>query len=258
MIDEIPNVLACDVGNAAIHLAHVCGEQVAGARTFRTGELSPLGEAISALWREIPEPRKVAAGSVNPAGLKALEAAVADALGEDVLAVGRELPLPIATDLPAPDAVGVDRLCAAAAAFDRLGVACIVADFGTAVTVDCVSDEGVFLGGAILPGVHLAARSLADGTAQLPLVTPCRPDWAYGRDTREAIIGGLVYGLRGALRGLVEAYATRLGHWPLVIATGGDAELICNQAGESDLIQAVVPDLVLRGVAMAYYKSLLK
>jgi len=258
VIDQIPNVLACDVGNVAIHIAHVCGEQVDGMQTFRIGELSGLGAALSALWGGIPEPRRVAVGSVNPAGLKALEAAAADAIGQGVLAVGRDLPLPIATDVSAAESVGVDRLCAAAAAFDRLGVACVVADLGTAVTVDCVSDEGLFLGGAILPGVRLAARSLADGTAQLPLVEPCRPDWAYGRDTREAIIGGLVYGLRGALRGLVEAYATRLGHWPLVVATGGDAELICRQDSESDLIQAIVPDLVLRGVAMAYYKSLAK
>ena len=73
-----------------------------------------------------------------------------------------------------------------------------------------------------------------------------------------AIVGGLVRGARGALRELVEAYATELGHWPIVIATGGDAELVCGKASESELVQAVVPELSLRGVAMAYYRSLLK
>jgi len=152
----------------------------------------------------------------------------------------------------------VDRLCAAVAAFDRLGVPCVVADFGTAITIDCVNAEGVFLGGAILPGLGLSAESLSAGTAQLPRVKLSEPNWVYGKDTEQAIIGGVVYGARGALRGLVEAYATDLGRWPVVILTGGDARWVCQSPSQSDLVQAIVPDLVLRGVAIAYYKTLLK
>jgi type III pantothenate kinase len=84
------------------------------------------------------------------------------------------------------------------------------------------------------------------------------PNWTFGQNTQEAIIGGLVYGAQGALRRLAEAYATQMGAWPLIIATGGDAELVCGNVQEGDLIQAIVPDLSLRGVAMAYYRSLLK
>ena len=74
MIDLIPNVLACDVGNSAIHVAHAQGEDVSAAQTFRLGELSGMGEALARLWEQIPQPRRIAAGSVNPAGLRALEA----------------------------------------------------------------------------------------------------------------------------------------------------------------------------------------
>jgi len=172
--------------------------------------------------------------------------------------VGRDLPLPAATRLPEPRKIGVDRLCAAAAAFDRLGTACVVADFGTAITIDCVDDEGLFLGGAILPGLHMSAGALARDTAQLPVTEPVNPDWVFGRNTQEAIAGGLVFGARGALRELVESYATALGHWPLVIVTGGDAHLICPDPNASELVQAIVPDLVLRGAAIAYYRTLLK
>jgi len=257
-IDIIPGVLACDVGNQAIHLACVKGDEVTPMRSVRVGELSGLGPILAAMWRDIPAPRKLVACSVNPSALKALEAAAAQALDEPVLVVGRDLPPPIDANLPDPAATGTDRLCAAAAAFDRLGVACVVADFGTAVTIDYVSDEGVFQGGAILPGLGMSAHGLHAGTAQLPEVAPAAPAAACGKDTRAAILSGLVFGARGALRELVEAYATELGHWPVVILTGSDAGLVAGNVNSSELVQAVVPDLVLRGVAAAYYRTLLK
>ncbi|MGA2266105.1 MAG: type III pantothenate kinase [Phycisphaerae bacterium] len=257
-IETIPGVLACDVGNTAIHLACVKGDQVTPTRSLRVGELSGLGATLAEMWREISPPRKLVACSVNPAALRALEAAATATIGEAVLVVGRDLPLPIDTNLSDPAATGTDRLCAAAAAFDRLGVACVVADYGTAITIDCVNDAGVFQGGAILPGLALAAKSLQAGTAQLPAVELSNPDWVFGKDTRQAIVGGLVFAARGTLKELVEAYATELGHWPIVILTGSDAALVCGEVQASELVQAIVPDLVLRGVAAAYYRTLLK
>ena len=251
---EIPSVLACDVGNTAIHLAGVKGDDVSAVRTVPNDKLEGLAPVLEAMWKDLPAPKKLAACSVNPKALEALEAAARSA-GLAVLVVGRDLPLPIETDSPDPSAVGTDRLCAAVAAYDRLGVACVVADFGTAITIDCVYDAGVFLGGAILPGLAMSARGLRAGTAALPEVQPCPPDWVIGKDTRQAIVGGLVFSARGTLRYLVEAYATELGHWPVVIATGGDAKLVCDDIQESDLVQCVVEDLVLRGVAAAYYQT---
>jgi len=256
-MEGIPHILACDVGNTAIHFAHVHGEDVTPQQRLRTSELAGLGEAIAAMWRDMPEPRKIIAASVNASGLKALEAA-GEALDQDVLVIGRDLPLPIDTDLAHPESVGVDRLCCAAAAYDRLGAACVVADFGTAVTIDCVSNEGVFLGGAILPGLSMSAEGLHHGTAQLPRVQPRHVDWVFGKDTEQAIAGGLVRGAQGALRELVETYATALGRWPIVILTGGDAHFICRRPGSEGLVQAIVEDLALRGVAAAYYRTLLK
>jgi len=257
-MDHIPSVLACDVGNTTIRFAHVQSDTIQTVATIRVGELSGLGEQIAVAWQNIPEPRKIVACSVNPTALKALEAVVDAALHEPVLVVGRDLPLPIEADLPDAQSVGTDRLCAAVAAFDRLGTACVVADVGTAITIDCVNDQGVFLGGAILPGLRISAKALHQETAQLPQVEPVEPDWVFGKDTRQAIIGGLVRGARGALREFIEAYATDMGHWPLVILTGGDAELICPDPSASGLVQAIVSDLTLRGAAMAYYRTLLK
>jgi type III pantothenate kinase len=256
-ITEIPNVLACDVGNFAVHFAHVRGDDVTEMRVIPVGQLSRLGAALAELWNTIPEPRRVVAVSVNPSALKALEAAAGECLGQPVLVVGRDLPLPMPTDLPNPRAIGTDRLCAAVAAYDRLGTACVVVDFGTAITVDCVSAAGVFLGGAILPGLNMSADALHDKTAQLPRVQMRAASWVFGKDTSQAIIGGILATARGALRELAEAYATELGHWPTVIVTGGDAELVCDKAGSGEIVQAIVPDLTIRGAALAYCNSLL-
>ena len=248
---EATSVLACDVGNTRIALGCVTGEEVSATRRVTGGDAPALAAALSELWEALSPPKVIAACSVSPAHLTELESA-ADRLGQKVLVVGRELPLPIETDLPQPERIGADRLCAAAMAYRRLGRACVVADFGTAITIDCVSEDGVFLGGAILPGLKMGSAALARGTAALPEVEPVKPDWVFGKDTRQALIGGLVFGARGALRELTEAYATALGHWPLLILTGGDAELV---GGGNDMVQAIVPDLVLMGVALACHIS---
>lgn len=255
-MDEIPSLLACDVGNSAIHFAHVKGEEVSELRTVSIDDTAGLTEALAGLWGRMPSPKHLAAVSVNPAGLETLEAAATKATGQRTLVVGRDMALPIDTRLSHPQAAGTDRLCAAVAAFNRLGAACVVADFGTAITIDCVDDEGVFLGGSIVPGLGMAAKSLQAGTAQLPLVEIAPMNRPFGTDTNEAILSGLLAAARGALQQLVEAYATELGHWPLVIVTGADAELVCGDTGQSELVQAIVPDLVIRGVALAYYKTL--
>jgi type III pantothenate kinase len=218
----------------------------------------------------MPSPRRVVASSVRPDRLEALTAAASSRLGEKVLVIGRDVPLPMLTDLPAPQRIGTDRLCTAAMAYHRLRSACVVADFGSAVTIDAVSDDGVFLGGAILPGLRMSAAALAGRTAALPEVRLARPQWVFGTDTEKAIIGGIVLGARGALREIAEAYATAMGKWPPVILTGGDAELIGTpeelaaaerHAGEPfeargrmglDLVHAIVPDLCLMGIALAW------
>ncbi|MCP4379125.1 MAG: type III pantothenate kinase, partial [bacterium] len=166
--DAIPAVLACDIGNTSVQLAFLQGQKSSSRVSFNNDDLSGLGDGLAKVWEEMGSSGKVAASSVNPDALKILEAATAETIGQDVLVIGRDLPLPIETDVPHPAGIGSDRLCAAAAAYDQLGVACVVADFGSAITIDCVNSDGVFQGGAILPGLQMGARALASQTAQLP------------------------------------------------------------------------------------------
>jgi len=125
-----------------------------------------------------------------------------------------------------------------------------VVDAGTAVTVDFVDGQGVFHGGAIAPGARMQLDALHERTASLPQIEFRRPDPAetFGRNTAEAMLHGVFDGLRGLVWRLVEQYSERYGAFPLVVATGGDAQTLF---GDDELVNRIVPELTLQGIAVA-------
>lgn len=244
-------LLLLEVGNSHISVA----SWVVGAvRTHDRFALDELDQAVSRareVWDALPENRlkAIAAASVVPKVMAALEQRITDEIGQPVHVVGDDLHRPMSLAVEEPEKVGIDRVCSAAAAYDAMRKACTIASFGTAITIDCVNNEGAFLGGAILPGLGLQARSLAGGTAALPEVTIEATKTVYGASTHDAICNGVLYGVVGALREITERYATELGSWPDLIVTGGNAELV---GSECEFIDRIVPDLCLRGIALAY------
>jgi len=150
-----------------------------------------------------------------------------------------------------PDKVGTDRVVSAAAAYDVVEDAVVVADFGTAVTIDLVDEKGVFLGGVICPGLEIGARALKENTAQLPKTKITRPKTPYGRTTAEAINCGLYYSAIGTLEEVIRRYAEKIGRWPQTVLTGGAAKIIKD---ECDFIDSYVPNLVIKGIVLAYRK----
>jgi len=255
---EVPAVLVCDCGNTSIRIACIVGEEVSDYSHFDIQNTDWLKKTLKLIISNASGPLVTVACSVNPDGLEKFQQAVSEIMSQQVLVVGRDIPMPMPIKTTNPQSVGTDRLCAAVAAYDRLGSACVVADFGSAATIDCVDDEGAFLGGAIMPGLAMSARALGQYTAALPTVDLIEPEGIFGTTTEEAIRNGIINGARGALRAIVEAYAEKLNIWPLVVLTGGDAKLLCPDIQEDGIVQAVVEDLTLRGVAMAYYNSLLE
>ena len=245
------DLLVIDIGNTSVTLGTVLGGTVGDIRTIGPDEGQELGDGLASLWAAMDagNAKRIVIGSVVPATLTRVREAVDRHLGEESLVVSEQIALPMPVDLEHPERVGVDRVCCAAAAHETLRHACVVVDFGTAITIDLVSDDGTFVGGTISPGLELSARSLAEHTAALPLVALRVPDQAVGTDTESAIRAGVVYGALGALREITERFASTIGKWPTLIATGGDAALVAN---ECDFIDRVVPDLCLRGLALAY------
>jgi type III pantothenate kinase len=148
-----------------------------------------------------------------------------------------------------PSVVGADRIVDAAAVYRLYGGPACVVDFGTATTFDAISIEGDYLGGAIAPGIGIAAEALFQRTAKLPRIELARPPAAIGRNTSHSMQSGILFGYVGLVEGMVTRFKNELGPDMKVIATGGLAELI---AKETNQIQIVAPWLTLDGLRMIY------
>jgi type III pantothenate kinase len=148
-----------------------------------------------------------------------------------------------------PRAVGADRIVDAAAAFRLYGGPACIVDFGTATTFDAISADGEYLGGAIAPGIGVAAQSLFQRTAKLPRVDIAKPPAAIGRNTVHAIQSGLLFGYVGLVEGMVGRFRGELGPEMKVIGTGGEVDLI---ARETKVIEILAPWLTLDGLRMIY------
>src|SRR4051812_31175147 len=251
------NLLVVNVGNSRVGVGMFVGGELEysvrlsnNARADWTGKIADAWGRISA-----KEKAAVAGASVNPAVEAELEKIVLEATGKSIEWGGRDIDLPIKVLTEKPTETGVDRVVNVAAAFEQMEKACVVVDAGTAITVDCCNDQGEFLGGAIAPGARLMLEALHEKTAKLPEVELAMPKSAFGKNTREAILLGVFHGVRGMVKELVENYATELGFWPDIIATGGDAAKLFEGW---ELIHAIAPDLTLYGIALAYAEHHIK
>lgn len=146
-----------------------------------------------------------------------------------------------------PKEIGADRIAAAIGAVNRHpNQDLIVIDMGTATTIDVVTKDKEYLGGAILPGLKISVQALASGTAKLPTVEIMKPNRICGQSTIEAIQSGIFYSNVGAIKEFTYQYEKQIfnGEKPFVVGTGGFARTLkdCN------LFDEVVPELVLSGV----------
>jgi len=148
-----------------------------------------------------------------------------------------------------PRAVGADRIVDAAAVQKLYGGPACVVDFGTATTFDAISREGDYLGGAIAPGISIAAEALFLRTAKLPRVDLQRPPTSIGKNTVHAMQSGLIFGYVSLVEGMVSRFRKELGDEMKVIATGGLAEVI---ARETNALEIIAPWLTLDGLKIIW------
>ena len=146
-----------------------------------------------------------------------------------------------------PRDVGSDRIVDAVAAVEVYGPPLIVVDFGTATVFDAVSRDGAYLGGAIFPGITVAAESLFHSTSQLRRVELVAPKSAIGQNTTTALQSGLVLGYAAMVTGMVQRFKEELGQDSKVVGTGGLAGII---AQETAIFDHVNPDLTLIGLRL--------
>ncbi len=148
-----------------------------------------------------------------------------------------------------PGAVGADRLVDAVAAFRLYGGPACIVDFGTATTFDAISAQGEYLGGAIAPGIGIAAQALFERTAKLPRVDIARPPAAIGRNTVHSMQSGLLFGYVSLVEGMVARFRQELGDPMKVIGTGGLAAII---ARETSVLEILAPWLTLDGLRFVH------
>jgi type III pantothenate kinase len=248
------NLVVINVGNSRLAIGSFIAGELSGVTRIPNNDRPKWEQEIAAAWTRIEgrDNAAIVGASVNPPMQPVIEEAVLAVANRRVVWVGKDLSLPIKVLTDLPERTGVDRVLNVAAAYEQIGNACVVVDAGTAITVDCCNDQGEFLGGAIAPGLRLQLESLHEKTAALPAISVnefTAPQGHFGRDTREAILQGVYHGIRGMVKELVENFATDLGRWPELIATGGDVSVLFTGW---DLIHAVSPDLTLFGIALAY------
>ncbi len=173
-------------------------------------------------------------------------------LGCSVLVIGPGVRTGINIRYEHPKDVGPDRIANAVAAYQKYGGPVIVVDFGTATTLDVVSKDAEYLGGAIAPGILTATEALFEKTARLPRIELQRPPSAIGRNTVASMQAGIVFGFAGQVDELVRRVSRELGGKPYVVATGGLANLV---APESKTIRTVDPYLTLEGLYIVFKRN---
>ncbi len=237
-------MLTLDIGNSNVKAGRFDGHEL--RRRWTVPVTDPPAERLAEWLADGPVERLVAATVVPGLADGWLAAARSVGLELELIGPGAEL-MPVCYQ--PPESLGIDRLLAALAARERYGAPVLVADLGTATSLDAVDAEGAFRGGAILCGLGTARDALAAAAAQLPPARLEPPAGALGRCTGEALDVGLLVGHLEAIAGLARRMRAELGAEAPLVGTGGWAELVAR--AEPGLFGWVEPDLVLHGLRLA-------
>ena len=252
-------LLAVDVGNTAILLGVFCDSRLVFRTSVPTKECKKkIGKRIVRLLHFVRNDRHCESEwGGNLVNLSAIVGSVVPGV-DKVIKNGlqkarircrfvKRLDIGISIRCRETEKVGVDRLLNAVAEHKFYKKAAIVVDCGTATTFDVVSPKGEYLGGAIAPGLRIGAEALAQRCAKLFQVPLTFPRFAVGRDTKEAMLSGIILGHIAMIEGMIGKLKRELKFKPIIIGTGGFISLIANRTKIFDTIDQ---DLTLKGLAI--------
>lgn len=241
--------LAVDVGNTNINLGTFQKDRI-----IKKFIIPTRGYRISILKNALGKTDidNCIISSVVPDITKSLERDLGRICNDRVYVLGKNADVPIRNLYRRPSQVGQDRLVNAYAGVILYGAPLIIVDFGTAVTFDLVSARGEYSGGIILPGLQVSLDALAGRTALLPEIKLDKPREFIGRDTKNSMLSGIVYGFAALTDTLVQEIKNRIGQDAKVIGTGGNIGFIRKYCRGFDRIDA---DLTLKGLNIIYMRG---
>lgn len=252
-------LLVIDIGNTSIAFGIYKGKELVAH--FRMGTIKDRGaDEYTVFLRSLLSSKGITTAEIT----NGIISCVVPPLLETMMDVCKECfeirPLVVGEDVNAgitvlydnPKEVGADRVVNAVAGFEKYKQSLIIIDFGTATTFDCVSKKGEYLGGVISPGIAISAEALFQRTSKLPRVDIAKPATAIGKNTVASMQSGLFFGYVSLVEGMVKRIKDEMQSNPLVIATGGLADLI---AHETEVIEHVEPFLTLEGLRLIYERN---
>jgi len=252
-------LLVVDVGNTQTHFGTYLGTELVEHWRFATVRESTADELGAAL-RSLLELRGMRLDQIDASIVSSTVPELAPEwaetarryLGHEMAVVGPGLRTGMPIRMDNPRELGADRLVNAVAAYELFAAACVVVDFGTAITYDAVSAEGEYLGGIISPGVEISLDALSERAAKLPKIDLGEPRSLIGKTTVDAIRSGVVYGFAGAVDGILARLRVELGAGTPAIATGGLAHVIVPFAASIDRVDEL---LTLEGLRLIYMRN---
>jgi len=249
-------LLAVDIGNTTIALGTFEEERMRATWSIATDIHKTADEYAVLLLNLLPRESitfadidNVIICSVVPPLEAIFEELSKHYFGVSPLFVGPGVKTGVSVSTDNPREVGADRVVNAVAAHRLYGGPVIVIDFGTATTLDAVSKEGDYLGGAIAPGIGIASEALFERASKLPRIELIAPQHAIGRNSVTAMQSGVIFGYVGLIENLVHRIREELGGKAWVVATGGLANVI---AKETKVVDEVNPHITLYGLRLIH------
>ncbi|WP_420462315.1 type III pantothenate kinase [Candidatus Palauibacter sp.] len=240
-IGNTESVLGWFEGRTPVHVWRLASDR------RRTGDEIALQLRGLLAAQDLPSPGRIVVASVVPALQRAWLAA-GRMLDLPLRFLDGASPVPVHLEVDHPLEVGADRIANTLAAAELYGRDTVVVDLGTATTFDCITADGVFLGGVIAPGPTTGLDQLARATARLPQVEVERPGQVIGRNTLDCLLSGGFYSVVDGIDGIVDRIVEEWGRETLVVATGGLARVVAPHCRTVDRVE---PALTITGLAIA-------